>query len=123
MATLMPGVENIGRRERFKRLTMAVVMFLVAAGLAIGLVVSHADRWWRLTVALPALLSGLGFFQYQARTCVMHAMQGTCNLDQGTKSVEDASLRGLLLRRARSVTALAVAFAVLVTAAVMFLPG
>lgn len=104
MAGLIPGVENIGRRERLKRLVGGIVMFAVAAGLAVALVMTGADRWWRLTVGLPVFMGVLCVLEFKAKTCVMHAAMGTCNMDAGSAKVEDVNLRGQLSKVARNVT-------------------
>lgn len=122
MAGLIPGIENIGRRERRKRLFMGFFMFLVAIGLAVALVVSQVYPLWRLTVALPVFLAGLGYFQARTRTCVYHAARGTCNLDQGDQPLTDLAARAQLVRQAKMVVFLSLAFATLVSVAITVLP-
>ena len=122
MAALIPGAENIGRRERRKRLFMGFFMFLAAIGLATGLVAAQAHPLWRLTVALPVFLAGLGYFQARTRTCVYHAARGSCNLDQGNQPVTDAAARAQLVRQAKLVVFLSLAFATLVSVAITVLP-
>lgn len=122
MAALIPGVENIGKGERRKRLVFGAVFFLVAVGLATGLIVAKADPLWRLTVAVPLFLGGLGFFQARAATCVMHAARGTCNLDQGDAPVTDATLQARLTRKAKQIVMVSALFAGLCTAALTVLP-
>ncbi|HTL53767.1 MAG TPA: hypothetical protein VL860_14425 [Planctomycetota bacterium] len=104
MGGLIPGVENIGKRERHKRLIGGIVMFVFAAGLAVVLFVKGAAPAWRLTVGLPVFLGMLCVLEFKAKTCVMHAARGTCNMDVGDQKINDATLQGQLNKVARNMT-------------------
>lgn len=61
-------VANIGPRERRKRMTFGVTLF-VAGGVAAGLLVGfQAERPWRLLLFLPFWAGAVGVFQARERT-------------------------------------------------------
>ena len=59
---------NLGRRQTRRRLWMGGAMVAVGAAALAGLVAADAPRWWRLGLAVPFWLAGLGFFQARAKT-------------------------------------------------------
>jgi hypothetical protein len=59
---------NIGPREERKRLTMGAATLAVSAGIAIGLISSGVDRWWRLALFFPFWTATLGIFQALEQT-------------------------------------------------------
>lgn len=61
-------IPNIGEGGRQQRMRFGIVALIVGVGLAIGLVVTDAERLWRLTVFLPLLMAGTGIFQARAKT-------------------------------------------------------
>lgn len=108
-------IPNIGPRERRKRQVIGVTMTLVTVVVAVWFLTTDVPRWWRVVVALPALLAGLGFFQARAQTCVALAAKGTMNLDDGDRAVGDADLLSAMRRQSNRVILQAVVAAALVT--------
>ncbi len=54
---------NIGPREQRKRLIMGVATLAMSVGIAIGLIYSGIDWWWRLGLFFPFWMAALGLFQ------------------------------------------------------------
>jgi hypothetical protein len=119
MSTCIP---NIGPRERHRRLIVGVVMLGVALTLAAVLVLFGAPRVWRLLVAAPAWIAGLGLFQVKEKTCVALAARGLRNLDQGDERISDAIELRQVRSQSRRVHLEAIAFAVAVVVIVMLFP-
>ncbi len=61
-------VENIGPAQRRKRVRFGVVMLAVSAAIAAALLLSGANRWWRLGLFFPLATSAIGFFQAYEKT-------------------------------------------------------
>jgi len=61
-------VPNIGTRHRGARLAVGVLATLSAILLLAWLLLADANRFYRLTVALPAWLGAVGFLQYREKT-------------------------------------------------------
>ena len=59
---------NIGPRESRKRLAMGMVMLVAGIGIAIVLIFTGLNHWWRIGLLFPFLLGALGFFQAMAKT-------------------------------------------------------
>ena len=61
-------IPNISTRERRKRLTGGVIMFVISLAVLTALTAGGASRWWRL--ALFPLFAGAasGFFQWRDKT-------------------------------------------------------
>lgn len=61
-------VENIGPAQRRKRVRFGFVMLAVSAAIAAALLLSGANRWWRLGLFSPFATSAIGFFQAYEKT-------------------------------------------------------
>ena len=61
-------LENIGPRERRKRIGFGVILLVASLGLAAVVVLTGVNRWWRLALFLPLAGSAIGFFQAFERT-------------------------------------------------------
>lgn len=59
---------NLGPKETRKRLVMGVVMLAAGVGIAVVLIVSGSNRWWRLAVFFPFWMAGLGLYQAKQKT-------------------------------------------------------
>jgi len=85
--------------------------------LLIALDRSGMARWWRITAFPLWAISALGFLQAWARTCVVLAMQGTCDAETGrtlsTNEAEALRCRGKAIMRRVVLVALAVTLATL----------
>ena len=77
-------------------------------------------RWWRVTAFPLWAISALGFLQAWACTCVVLAMQGTCDAETGrTPSADEAAA---LRRRGKAIMRRVVLVALAVTVATLALP-
>jgi hypothetical protein len=61
-------IANIGPRERRKRMTFGLLLFVVSAGIATVLVATDIPRWWRLALFLPLWAAAAGWFQAREKT-------------------------------------------------------
>jgi hypothetical protein len=88
-----------------------------ATALLIVLERSDMSRWWRIAAFPLWAISALGFLQAWARTCVVLAMQGTCDAETGrtlsADEVEALRRRGKVIMRRVVLVALAVTVATL----------
>jgi hypothetical protein len=91
-----------------------------ATALLIALDRSGMARWWRMAAFPLWAMSALGFLQAWARTCVVLAMQGTCDAETGrTLSADEVeALRG----RGKAIMRRVVMVALAVTVATLALP-
>ena len=61
-------VPNISLAERRKRLVAGVVPFVVGLASLGALVLSGADRWWRLPLLLVFWAAAVGYYQWNEAT-------------------------------------------------------
>lgn len=59
---------NIGPKQRALRMRFGVISFVIALGVAAGLVVMQVSFWWRLALFLPFVMATTGFFQARRKT-------------------------------------------------------
>lgn len=114
--------ENIGPRQRRRRLSFGIVMLGIAVTAIAVLAFYDVARPWRILVAAPVFLGLLGVLQARARTCVALAARGLRNMDDGTETVIDPAEISALKGRARRINAQAAALTVLVVGLFLFYP-
>jgi hypothetical protein len=113
------NIEPAGQRQRR---VFGLVMLVVGVTLALGAVMLHVDRVWRLGVFIPFVLGGIGVFQAQAKTCVAHAARGVREVDGRLVPVTDEGERKAIDATARAVKLRAMALAAVLTAVTVALP-
>jgi hypothetical protein len=97
--------ENIGPRQRAKRVRFGVVFGAIGLGLVAALLETHAGRAWRLTAFLPFVMAGISLFQVRERTCVAFAARGIRDMDDGEQPVTNpAELKQIALQSRRVYT-------------------
>jgi len=64
----MPLVPNIGPRGIRRRQVIGLAWMGVAIAAGAALLAAGVSPWWRLTVALPLLMAGVGVFQAKEKT-------------------------------------------------------
>ena len=92
----VPGACNIAGREVSQRRALGWVGLVATLGLWAALFASHAPLAWRLTLAVPATVSALGFLQSGRRFCAAYGLMGRYNLGSdggGPESVSDHESR------------------------------
>jgi hypothetical protein len=82
---------------------VGALSLVLALALILVIVLVGADRWWRLAAFPLFWMSALGFVQAQSRTCVAHAVNGTCELDDGSRSTLDPESARLMKARGKTV--------------------
>ncbi len=94
-AEYVAGVCNIGPAEIARRRAVGWIGVAVAVALLAALMWAGVDRWWRLTVFLPATMAASGFLQARFRFCVGFARMGISNFGElgQTQAVESDAAR------------------------------
>jgi hypothetical protein len=113
---------NIGPREQRKRKMYGIIIFVLTGALLLVMIILGISRWWRLPLIIPYWIAGTGYFQAKEKTCVMHAVMGTCNLDSGNEQIEDSHLIEILRSQAKKVSLFALTSAVILTSISLALP-
>lgn len=104
----IPGVCNIGRSERKRRLLFGWAGVAISVALWGALAAIGAARAWRLLLVFPATIAALGFIQYRSRFCAAYGLGGVFSLGPkagATESVEQAEFRRQDRRKAAVVVA------------------
>lgn len=107
---------NIGPKERQKRLMAGVVSQIAAVAVVVVIRVTGLP-WYLAAATLPLSFgAAIGFFQWQAKTCVANVFRGVTNMDDGYQTVTDEAVKATLARQARLVQLKSFAAAVAQTA-------
>jgi hypothetical protein len=115
-------VGNIGERGCRRRRGSGYVWLAVAAVGVILNVTTNGSRTALLALSIPIWLAALGFLQAKEQTCVVHALAGTRETDNGVTRLDPRDLPEVR-RRAWRVGVLSVVIAVVVTAVIYVLAG
>ncbi len=115
--------ENIGPRERMKRVKAGIVALIVLDVVAVVLVLEQAARPWRLAIFPLALAAAISLIQVRERTCVALAARNVRDMDDGEKPVTEPGEQRRIAAQARRVYLHSVLIAVALTAAFFFWPG
>jgi len=111
--------ENIGPRQRRRRIRTGVVLLALGGAIAGVLFGLHTERALRLVLAVPFIAGSVTLFQVRARTCVVFAARKVKNMDEGEVPVTDSRELQALLRQARLVWIQGLALGVVLTALAM----
>lgn len=121
----VPGECNINSAEIAKRRNIGHVGLVVLIIILVILIVIGANRYYRILLFLPAILSANGYLQAKNRFCVGYAMSGKQNARQGSSkasAIIDDSAREIDKNRAKSMNLQTTAIALIVTIIVLLLP-
>jgi hypothetical protein len=108
--------ENIGPRQRRRRIRAGIVMLVLGGAIAGVLLGLHAERALRVVVAVPFIAGSISLFQVRARTCVLFAARKVKNMDQGEVPVTDSRELQTLVLQARLVWIQGIVLGVVLTA-------
>jgi hypothetical protein len=114
--------ENIGPRQRRKRVTAGIVLLLAGDALVVALVLLHLPLPFRLLAFLPFAAGSVTLFQVRERTCVVFAARKTKDMDQGEIPVTDARELQQIARQARRVWIYGIAAGLVLTLATLIMP-
>ena len=64
----MTGTENIGPRERRRRLVMGAGALAAGGLILLGMIAAGAPRAWRIGLFFPFWMGSLGLFQAREKT-------------------------------------------------------
>ena len=115
--------ENIGPRQRMKRVKAGIIGLIVLDAVAVLLVVEQAARPWRLVIFPLALGAAISLIQVRERTCVALAARNLRDMDDGEKPVTDPGEQRRIAAQARRVYLHSALIAAALTAAFFFWPG
>ena len=115
-------IPNISTAERRKRLTFGLVTFVITLILLAVLMVTGANRLWRLPLLLLFWGAGSGYFQWRDKTCVGLANLNSRKLGDKTEKIEDDMELDQVKRQARRVQVKAFIAAVPLTLIALALP-
>ena len=59
---------NIGPKESRKRFIMGVTMLAVGFAVALALILTDLNHWWRIGLFVPFWMGALGLFQAKEKT-------------------------------------------------------
>ncbi len=96
-------IPNISTAERRKRLRFALISLAISVVLLALLVVTGANRWWRLPLMLLFWSATTGYFQWHDKTCVALARVDSRRVGDTTEKIEDAAELAQVRRQARQV--------------------
>lgn len=113
--------ENIGPRQRRKRIRIGAALLAVGVGLSVVLLGVDVPRAYRAVVFIPFAAAGIGLFQVRYRTCVVFAARKVRDMDQGEVPVTDAHELEQIMRQARLVYVQGLALAAVLTLIVLVL--
>ena len=124
MSEYQPGACNIGPAEIARRRQAGHVGATASALLLLVLAGTHAPRWSRLLVALPATMSASGYLQARSRFCAGFGSRGVFNFGPlgRTEQVEDPDARALDAAKSRRIGLQSVAIGIGVAALAVALP-
>lgn len=91
--------QNLGPKETRKRWFLGCYSLSVGLILAIIFIWQDASDYLRMLVFIPFFVGYLGILQAFQKTCVVLALKGQLNQDQGNEPIVDKTLRQKLKRR------------------------
>ena len=115
-------VGNIGERGCRRRRTGGYVWSIIAIVALAWMLRSHSSRVTLLALSIPIALAAFGFLQAREQTCVVHAMLGTRENDDGVVRLDPGDAPEVR-RRSRRVIWQSLAWAAGITAVVFFFVG
>ena len=122
---VVQACENIGPRERALRNRVGVFGLAIAALLAGALLETRAPLVARLSIALPLMVSAMGFLQARARTCVAFVRADVKVMGDSRKdsvAVTDPAERAAFRKKAREIYAKGFGVTAVLVALFMLLP-
>lgn len=107
--------QNLGPKEIRRRRLLGYLGLNVGVILAIIFIWQDVSDYLRMLVFIPFFVGYLGILQALQKTCVVLALKGVQNQDQGDEPVVDIALRRKLRRRSIWILILAVFLALMCT--------
>jgi hypothetical protein len=115
-------IPNISQKERLGRLASGVFAFVFSIAVLAVLMITGAERWWRLLLFLPLMGATVGFFQWQDKTCVGLAARQSRKVGDTMEKIEDAAELAQVRRQASRVQGKAFLAAIPLTLVTLLLP-
>ena len=76
-----PGVCNIGRAERFRRLSFGMTWLVISFGIYFAIEALNLNNYFKIVLVIPNFLGFLGVLQYFYRFCTTNAMKEIYNMN------------------------------------------
>jgi hypothetical protein len=115
-------IPNISTAERRKRLTGGLIIFAASLVILAILVMTGANRLWRLPLFFLFLGGASGYFQWRDKTCVGLSSRNSRKLGEIMEKIEDPAELAQVQRQARQVQLKAFIAAIPLTVIALLLP-
>jgi hypothetical protein len=115
-------VGNIGARGCQRRRTGGYVWAAITLIALAAMVATHVSRTLMLLLVFPIAFAAFGFLQAREQTCVVHALLGTRENDDGVVKLDPRD-QPEVRRRAWRVTIQSIVAAVVLTAVIYLVAG
>ncbi|MBI3307342.1 MAG: hypothetical protein HYZ84_06040 [Candidatus Omnitrophica bacterium] len=94
---------NIGPAQRRRRVRMGTISLIFSVAAGIYLVSQGFSRPFRFGLFVPFFFGMFGLIQAREKTCAVLAEMGTCNMDFGTKKLQDTDIISALKKKGRKI--------------------
>ncbi|MGP8217000.1 MAG: hypothetical protein ACLQQ4_15640 [Bacteroidia bacterium] len=113
----IPGACNIGKEEVRRRRNGAIFSGILSVLLIAILLLTHADKLWRLLIFIPVTSFATGIQQWYYRFCLGFGMKGVFNFKEPgqTTTVEGDEMRKADKRKAIKMIVTAILFGIAAT--------
>ncbi len=120
----IPGTCNIGREEIIRRRNGAIFSAILTVIVVCILLLTHADKLWRLVIFLPLTALAVSIQQWYFKFCVNFGMRGIYNFKElgNTTTVEDRKMKREDRAKAGKMILAAVVFGLVFTLIFYLLP-
>ena len=115
-------VANISASGRRQRLIFGIVQLVIAIAILTGLIVTGADRLWRLPLLFVFWAAAVGFFQWRDKTCVALAKLDSREVNGVIEKIANQAELAQVRRQARKLFIEAFLAAILLTLIALALP-
>ena len=120
----IPGVCNINKAEIAKRRMVGHVGLAIFVIALLALLVGDVNRWYRIILFLPSLMSASGYLQARNQFCTGYARAGKQNAAPGSTTasvVNDEAARANDKSKAKSMNLQVIYIALIVLVITLFL--
>lgn len=106
---------NLGTKQSRMRMYAGFVLLVFGIFMGVWCVSNDANEMLRMSVFIPVFLGYIGILQARGKTCILLALNGTMDDEQGSRAVTDSILKNKLRWKALRVVLLSAFLAALWT--------